>query len=244
MNNIKFNDWQEMALKKDTETIIKKMSTQEPIFYSLCWEIVIAVGSIIVDHFFDTQKVNIHIWIVCAVLAIIPPFLIIVIKSIKWVVSIRNAKAGTYNIKQFVDSFDNQICYWIMMCNSYNRLLYTMPNDKKSEKIFLYQEGCYYNNKSIHALYKMKPVLDKVFTDDPQKVVRSNLVATYRLVGLVEMLSTYQLELDRNINDFKSDPSVEEQIKINHELEKQIMEFVSEANDVFDLHMQWGKETS
>lgn len=29
MKSIKFNDWQEMALKKDTETIIKKLNKQE-----------------------------------------------------------------------------------------------------------------------------------------------------------------------------------------------------------------------
>ena len=49
VDRIKFNDWQEMALKKDTESIIKKLNSQEPIFFSLCWEIVLAMGAIIVD---------------------------------------------------------------------------------------------------------------------------------------------------------------------------------------------------
>ena len=85
MNSIKFNDWQEMALKKDTETIIKKLNSHEPIFFSLCWEIVIAVGAIIVDHLFDTSEVNMWVWLICATLAVIPPTIIIVVKSVQYI---------------------------------------------------------------------------------------------------------------------------------------------------------------
>ena len=47
MKRVNFSDWQEMALKKDIEQIKKKLTSQEPILFSLCWELVLALGSII-----------------------------------------------------------------------------------------------------------------------------------------------------------------------------------------------------
>ena len=56
MKKVNFSDWQEMALKKDIEQIKKKLTSQEPILFSLCWELVLALGSIITDHLFDTES--------------------------------------------------------------------------------------------------------------------------------------------------------------------------------------------
>lgn len=239
MNNIKFNDWQEMALKKDTEAIIKKLNTQEPIIFSMCWEIVIAVGAIIVDHLFDTEEINIQIWIICVALAVVPPLVIILVKTLKWVISIKKVKAGVYNIRPFIDTFDNQICYWVMMCDSYSRLISTIPAQKKNERIFLYQEGCYYNNKSIQALYKMKPVIDKVFSADHKMVIKNNLVSTCRLFSVLEMMKQYQEELDNNIGTLQLERSVTEQMNINCEFRKKIVSFISDVNQVFDTQFEW-----
>ena len=45
MKEVNFSDWQEMALKKDVEQIKKKIYSQEPIFFSLCWELILVLGS-------------------------------------------------------------------------------------------------------------------------------------------------------------------------------------------------------
>lgn len=234
MNNIKFNDWQEMALKKDTETIIKKLDTQEPVVYSLCWEIVLAVGAIIVDHFFDTDSVNTWVWILCVVLAVLPPLVIIIIKLANWIILVRRVSLGNYGTRRFVDIFDNQICYWVMMCNSYSRILSSIPAQNTEERIFLYQEGCYYNNKSIQALNKMAPVMDKVFSSNSEKVVEDNLVAVYRLLSILQMMKQYQIDLDSSVEDMKSDRSIKEQMEINNVLQEQFTRFVNDMNQVFN----------
>lgn len=234
MNSIKFNDWQEMALKKDTETIIKKLDTQGPVVYSLCWEIVIAVGAIIVDHFFDTESVDTRVWILCVVLAVLPPLGIIIFKLTNWVILVQRVRLGNYGTKRFVDIFDNQICYWVMMCNSYSRILASVPSENREERVFLYQEGCYYNNKSIQALNKMAPVMDKVFSPDSGKVIENNLVAVYRLLSIIKMMKQYQMDLDCNVEDIKSDRSIKEQMEINTVLQKQFERFVDDMNQVFN----------
>ena len=51
-----------------------------------------------------------------------------------------------------------------MLGNSYADLLIEAVNNSKaitsdSEKEFLYREGCYYNNKTMHGLFNNEPVL-------------------------------------------------------------------------------------
>ena len=241
MNNIKFNDWQEMALKKDTEAIIKKLSSQEPIFFSLCWEIVLAIGAIIVDHLFDTEAVSVHVWIICVVLAVLPPLVILVVKITKWVIVIRQVQAGKYNVRSFVDTFDNQICYWVMMSNSYSRILSDSASRQKTERIFLYQEGSYYNNKSIQALYSMKPVIDKVFSNDSKTIIENNIVAVYRLLNILEMIHQHQATLDKCIEDIKSDDLIVEQQRINSAVQERITQFIDDINAVFGTHCVWNQ---
>lgn len=242
MKHIKFNEWQEMALKKDMETIIKKLNAQEPIIFSLCWEIVLALGAIIVDHLFDTENMNMCMWVFVVILAVIPPVVIIVIKMYKWISALKRVTAGIYDIKNMVDIFDNQICYWVMMCNSYCSLLSDM--DKKNEKIFLYQEGCYYNNKSMQALYHMKPIIDKVFSDKKEKIIKNNNVAVYRLLSLLEMMNQYQLDLDGFVGDIKSDFVIQKQMEINETYQKQICQFIDDVNNQFDKQFEWKKSDS
>ncbi len=226
-----------MALKKDMETIIKKLNAQEPIFFSLCWEIVLALGAIIVDRLFDTESINIYLWVLVVLLAVIPPTIIIMIKMYRWISALKRVKAGIYDVKNMVDIFDNQICYWVMMCNSYCNLLSEI--DKKNEKIFLYQEGCYYNNKSMQTLYHMKPIIDKVFSDKKDNIIKNNNVAVYRLLSLLEMMNQYQLDLDSYVADIKDDFVIKEQTKINQTYQKQICQFINDVNGQFNKHFNW-----
>ena len=235
MNSIKFNDWQDMALKKDTEAIIKKLNSQEPIFFSLCWEIVLAIGAIIVDHLFDTEKVSIYIWILCVIIAVVPPSIILICKIRRWIIAIKRAKAGKYNIRAFVDSFDNQICYWVMMCTSYSRILANSQDTSVSQRIFLYQEGSYYLNKSIHALEAMRPVIDKVFSLDSRQIIDDNLVAVYRLQNILELIRLQRNELNSKTADLGNNELMQEQIKINDTFDERMLEFTRYVNAEFYL---------
>lgn len=119
MDRIKFNDWQDMALKKDTETIIKSINSHEPVFFSLCIEIIVAVGAVIIDHFFDKEAVNPWIWIIATIIAVIVPLYMVILKLVKWISAIKRVKKGKLGVRQFVDLYDNQICYYVMTSNSY-----------------------------------------------------------------------------------------------------------------------------
>lgn len=230
MNRVNFSDWQEMALKKDIEQIKKKLTSQEPVLFSLCWELVLALGSIIADHLFDTENAPEWIWLTVIALAVIPAAVILGVVAGKWICSIVSVKKGKFNVKDSVDIFDNQISYWVMLSNAYTDMLLEDINGTNSEKEFLYREGCYYNNKSMQAIYAMKSNFDKIFSMDPQKVKKDSLVDMERLFNILRVMKEQQDRLDATISEISSE-GIKRQRELNEKYMDDLMRFVKDLNE-------------
>ena len=230
MNRVNFSDWQEMALKKDIEQIKKKLTSQEPVLFSLCWELVLALGSIIADHLFDTENAPEWIWFTVIALAVIPAAVILGVVAGKWICSIVSVKKGKFNVKDSVDIFDNQISYWVMLSNAYTDMLLEDINGSNSEKEFLYREGCYYNNKSMQAIYAMKSNFDKIFSMDPQKVKKDSLVDMERLFNILRVMKEQQDRLDAAVSEISSE-GIKRQCELNEKYMDDLMRFVKDLNE-------------
>ena len=230
MNRVNFSDWQEMALKKDIEQIKKKLTSQEPVLFSLCWELVLALGSIIADHLFDTENAPEWIWFTVIALAVIPAAVILGVVVGKWICSIVSVKKGKFNVKDSVDIFDNQISYWVMLSNAYTDMLLEDINGTNSEKEFVYREGCYYNNKSMQAIYAMKSNFDKIFSMDPQKVKEDSLVDMERLFNILRVMKEQQDRLDATISEISSE-GIKRQRELNEKYMDDLMKFVKDLNE-------------
>lgn len=230
MNRVNFSDWQEMALKKDIEQIKKKLTSQEPMLFSLCWELVLALGSIIADHLFDTENAPEWIWFTVIALAVIPAAVILGVVAGKWICSIVSVKKGKFNVKDSVDIFDNQISYWVMLSNAYTDMLLEDINGSNSEKEFLYREGCYYNNKSMQAIYAMKSNFDKIFSMDPQKVKKDSLVDMERLFNILRVMKEQQDRLDAAVSEISSE-GIKRQCELNEKYMDDLMKFVKDLNE-------------
>lgn len=229
MKKVNFSDWQEMALKKDIEQIKKKLTSQEPILFSLCWELVLALGSIITDHLFDTESAPEWVWIIVIILAVTPAIVILGCMAAKWVYSILRVKKGILNVKDFVDVFDNEISYWVMLSNAYTDMLTEDTNAGSLEKEFLYREGCYYNNKSMHALYAMKSNFDKVFSYNLDEVRKKNLVDMERLFNLLSVMNEQQIRLDTAVHGINSN-GIERQRELNKGYLQELKAFLTDLN--------------
>lgn len=230
MNRVNFSDWQEMALKKDIEQIKKKLTSQEPVLFSLCWELVLALGSIIADHLFDTENAPEWIWLTVIALAVIPAAVILGVVAGKWICSIVSVKKGKFNVKDSVDIFDNQISYWVMLSNAYTDMLLEDINGSNSEKEFLYREGCYYNNKSMQAIYAMKSNFDKIFSMNPQKVKKDSLVDMERLFNILRVMKEQQDRLDAAVSEISSE-GIKRQCELNEKYMDDLMRFVKDLNE-------------
>ena len=230
MNRVNFSDWQERALKKDIEQIKKKLTSQEPVLFSLCWELVLALGSIIADHLFDTENAPEWIWFTVIALAVIPAAVILGVVASKWICSIVSVKKGKFNVKDSVDIFDNQISYWVMLSNAYTDMLLEDINGSNSEKEFLYREGCSYNNKSMQAIYAMKSNFDKIFSMDPQKVKKDSLVDMERLFNILRVMKEQQDRLDAAVSEISSE-GIKRQCELNEKYMDDLMKFVKDLNE-------------
>ena len=234
MNNTKFNDWQEMALKKDTEVIIKRLNDQGKVIVSLVVDAMIAVISIVLDHLVDGQVVHSWVWKLLIVSAVAIPAILLLSKIIKFLNSLGKARSGKYSIKKYVDIFDNQICYFVMTCGSYSRLLKSGTDISKEEQIVLYQEGSYFNNKAMMLLYDMKPVIRKVFTNDASEVIKKTLVSFCRLSSLIRLIHAQQVELDKSIEPYANCASIKDQQAVNTQIQSYFLIFENDVNRIYN----------
>lgn len=198
--------------------------------FSLCWELVLALGSIIADHLFDTENAPEWIWFTVIALAVIPAAVILGVVVGKWICSIVSVKKGKFNVKDSVDIFDNQISCWVMLSNAYTDMLLEDINGTNSEKEFLYREGCYYNNKSMQAIYAMKSNFDKIFSMDPQKVKKDSLVDMERLFNILRVMKEQQDRLDATVSEISSE-GIKRQRELNEKYMDDLMRFVKDLNE-------------
>lgn len=125
--------------------------------------------------------------------------------------------------------FDNEISYWVMLSNAYTDMLTEDTNAGSSEKEFLYREGCYYNNKSMHALYAMKSNFDKVFSYNLDEVRKKNLVDMERLFNLLSVMNEQQIRLDTAVHGINSN-GIERQRELNKGYLQELKAFLTDLN--------------
>lgn len=201
MNPVKFNDWSDLGVKKDIEQINKKIGTHESILATIGVEVFISAAVIILDHLFDANSAPRFAWIAAAVFALVPPVFVFGRLLYRWIKKIIRVKHGKYDINGFVDTFDNSICYWALMCQSFVQLL--NENGKgmsPEEKLFYYQEVHFYINKSYKKLHEMMPIAEKVFTDRPDELKHKRMVSLQRLNIILNLLQRVRYEADEAIS--------------------------------------------
>lgn len=242
MNPIKFNEWSDMGQKKDIETINKKLDSREPVFLSICIEIVIAVGVVLIDHLFDTDETPIAVWIITGAIALLPPIVALIIAIYKYLSRIIKAWKGKLNTVEYIDTFDNAICYWAMMCRSFCDLLKNdqCNNLSNDEKMFYYQESSYYIFKSIYSLDKMSPVVKKVFTNDAKESVNKHVITISRLETIINVLNTVSNELELELNNISGyEDSKSQQIELREQYSEMINSFICSINESFSCSLSW-----
>ena len=93
----------------------------------------------------------------------------------------------------------------------------------------MYREGCYYNNKSMHALYAMKSNFDKVFSFNLDEVRKKNLVDMERLFNLLSVMNEQQIRLDTAVHGINSN-GIERQRELNKGYLQELKAFLTDLN--------------
>ena len=190
MKNFSAVDWQSFSLKKDIEIISKKIKNSNAIQLSFFAEISLVVLGAALANIISGNQI---FWIVISILSFIPA-LFLIIKAVRQ--KYRESRTGNDMVrpKDFIDSFDNSICYYVLMSKSYYSMLMKSIHGKKKISIdvqrFYYIEASYYMNKAIAELSPIVKIADKVLTKDTNQVIEKRMISIARYHNIKNLLKT------------------------------------------------------
>lgn len=246
----KVNDWQDLSLKKNIDKILKAQGKSEAIGVALSFDIAIAVIVLCVDKGIDAindatsccfgleknlsffEKLDVvYPFVILGMLGLIPSIIV----GVRFFIS-RLAKRMTVahirSADELVDLFDNELCVYAMMAQSYADMLMTC-NDA-SRKVFFYIQTCYYINKSISGLIKTQPQMTSIISDDSIELRTSKRISIDRVVNLVKVL----IELIDSIKDTKIESS--EDVGITKNMNSAKKEALEDYNK--EINANFGKK--
>lgn len=234
------NEWQDFSLRKDVEKISRELHKTKKYEKPLIIELLITAITLLLDKFLDlfdqciiVKKVVFSALAFFAFITLIY-LLYILIKEYLNVKTIIKKSAVT--IKPYVDSFDNNVCYYALTaCNFYEDLLQISvelsekeTKEGKEKENFFYIETHYYINKCIAELNKMGNVIENVFTDNTDEVIYNSKIHFSRLKNIVDLLyeireklysmKTVKSFLDTKAISIKYDDVMQDMIKRTNEL--------------------------
>lgn len=203
-------DWQSFSLKKDIEIIVQKLQKNRDIQASLLCELALVVLGVALSNIFAEISEQRYFWVILFGLSGLPLFYL----AIKWLNGkIQKNKFGSDKMepRSFINAFDNEIAYYILMSESYFTMLVDAlaNNDTNADKVsndlihFYYIQASYYFVKTIADLAPLNNIADEVMSLDVDTIATERLIALPRYNNVKNMLiAIYEyLEKKENIMD-------------------------------------------
>jgi hypothetical protein len=207
-------EWQTFSLKKDIETINKKLNNNQSIQTSLLIEVALVILGFAVPEIFGTHK---YFWIIISVVS----FIVVLIPLICFLYrKVRDNSPGSDrpNPKDFIDTFDNKITYYVLMSESYytmlsEALVHNKCVEKTSEKEpvecvatainddvirFYFIEASYYLRKAISDLTPITKIIDKTLSSDEKTILTEPLISSARYYNIVNLIKSIFMYLEQN----------------------------------------------
>jgi len=184
-------EWQSFSLKKDIERISGKLADTNGFQLSFYAEIALAIFSVGFQNIFDDDDIQRQFWMIIAItsaLIFLAPCMVYIYRKIK------ETKYGSKIIttKGFIDSFDNEVCYYVLMADSYFEMFknnYEDMNIEKDIKQFYYIETSYYLNKSIMELVPIYNIRSHVLTNNKDDVVSKRMISYARYYNTYNIIN-------------------------------------------------------
>ena len=228
-------EWQSFVTQKDIESITKKIKASSEVQSSTFFEIALVVfGAALQNLFVEEKKL---IWICVCIGSLIPAFYLLGKALCQ---KMKSTAAGTdrVNPREFIDRFDNQICYYVLMSESYYSMLRDAKDDMNLDrdiKRFYFIEASYYMNKAINELAPIHNIASSVLSGANVDIIGKRMISTARYNNLCNLLKSLQKYLADHEDILEGLEGKEETIGLNAVHAKQLDDIMSLAANL-DVH--------
>ena len=232
--NRRINEWQDLSLKKDIESITRHITTSQTGNTIISIEVILAVLAIILDNLLPSEEESKRkvAFIIILVVAVILFLFYIARKLYNWHDLRMQIKNKRFKIKPYVDLFDNYICYYAMTSISFAEL-YAKEKDSNSKK-FYFIEANYYVNKCICELTKMKNIIKDVFGNDNDDVIMHSKIHVSRLENIICIL----METRNICNEAPIHLYIDTEC-IAKKYDEHMRKFIKKYNSEFNSNIVW-----
>ena len=231
----KVNEWQELSLKKDIEKILRVISHNTPITYAFTFDFAIAVITVVLDKLLSPADDSNRTWLfwIMFVLSCVP-FVIILFIIIKNLALKRNSFYSVHSISNLIDSFDNDICYYVMMADTYNKMFReSIKQGDNNVAVFYYIETWYYINKTKSKMHMMLYKTTQIFTNEPNDVLQRNQIMVSRLANIVMIMEDIRISSNELIARKKLNLPDQSITDINKKYDISFRHFIDQVNADF-----------
>ena len=185
-------DWQTFSQKKNIEEIAKNTKDKNDIQLTAVVEIFMTIASIFADNVLSGTLHSI-VWILILAASSVPIIWLLSKYIIRfWKKNLPGSDIP--NSQDMIDLFDNDICYYVLMAESYSKEFSDAKKIKKEcitdVDRFYFIETCFYVNKAIYNLSKTANNFNVIYSDDVNELYNNRKISITRLSNLLGILNS------------------------------------------------------
>lgn len=238
-------EWQAFSQKKDVEKISDALKKQNKFQMSAFVEIALVVMGAALSNIITDDKGQARIWTVVLVLScfvVSVPFILLIKEKLE-----QNQKENNpLTAKEMIDCFDNEICYYVMMSDSY----YSMYKERKDEQNneadadglekdvleFYYIETSYYLNKAIMCLQPIYNMHPKVISQNESDIMAKRLVSQARFQNVCNIIRKLYVQLEKET--IETDPSIKGMNERYYSVFEDILKMIGDRQNEMNTGMK------
>ncbi len=198
-------DWQTFSQKKNIEEIVKNTRDKKDIQIAGVIELSIAIMTYVIDKVIpEFLKYNI-VFIIITILTISPVAFLLSKYAYRWIKKELTPGKDLPIPAKMIDLFDNEVCYYVLMAESYSSEL--SPTSKHAATDldrFYFIESCFYFNKAVSNLSQMTSNLEKIFSIDVGDLTGDKKISCTRLKNIFDILDKIQKVIESNVGIISS----------------------------------------
>ncbi len=194
LNRFNATEWQSFSIKKDIENININTKHSKEFQLTALSEISLALIGVSGSYIVDNSHINKY-WLIVSIILLLPVVILLLTRVIMFLYKQVKPGKDLMNRKSLIDLFDNEICYYAMMAESYYQM-YVEGNNSESisrDRIiidFYAIESIYYIQKVIQNLNFMSSSPRRIYSDNVDQIMSQKMVSVFRLFNLLDMIDS------------------------------------------------------